>query len=717
MYVVSVYVTNDALAVNKTFSYKYDEYIENFKRVKVIFNHAKTNGIVVDCVETDIEEFEKTNGFKLSPILEVLDSFPIIDERQFELAKWLSKTTISPFINCLNTMLPKLLQTTKSFKEPLKDELVYKANIECELTSKQHQVLSLIRDGMKASEARKLSISIFNKLREKGCIYTTFVEKETLKSEIIINDNFKELTSDQENVYNEFLNSDKRIFELFGVTGSGKTEVYLHLARHYLSMGKQVLIMVPEISLTPQMINRVKERFNDVIFYHSALSDNERYAQYKKVKENKISIVVGTRSSIFLPFNDLGLIIVDEEHDTSYKQDNVPCYYGKNVVIKRCIDFDCKAIFASATPSLDSYTRALKGEYGLLRLPNRINNTLPEIKLVDLTKEIKKNHNYIISKDLKEQIEFTLNNNKQVIILLNRRGYAPIVKCGDCGTTLMCKDCDNPLNYHKDINALKCHTCGRIYKNVRYCPKCNSDNLIYYGFGTLKVEEELRKLFPNAKIDRMDRDTTTRKDSHEEILKRFGNKEVDILIGTQMIAKGLDFPDVTLVGILNADAGLAHQDYNSAKLTFDLLMQASGRSGRADNKGLVLIQAFNIEHYVLKAVLKQDYDYFYRIEMNYRHKTLYPPYAHLLAIFISCENKELLDSSVDYLMELVDKLPYKHYRPLELNRIKGKHRTRILISNDKLNPLINDVWDIIDKYLKQKGRASIKVDIDPLYLE
>lgn len=717
MYVVSVYVTNDALAVNKTFSYKYDEYIENFKRVKVIFNYAKNVGIVVDCVEADIEEFEKTNGFKLSSILEVLDSFPIIDERQFELAKWLSKTTISPFINCLNSMLPKLLQTTKSFKEPLKDELVYKANIECELTSKQHQVLSLIRDGMKASEARKLSISIFNKLREKECIYTTFVEKETLKSEIIINDNFKELTSDQENVYNEFLNSDKRIFELFGVTGSGKTEVYLHLARHYLSMGKQVLIMVPEISLTPQMINRVKERFNDVIFYHSALSDNERYAQYKKVKENKASIVVGTRSSIFLPFNDLGLIIVDEEHDTSYKQDNTPCYYAKNVVIKRCLDFDCKAIFASATPSLDSYTRALKGEYGLLKLPNRINHTLPEIKLVDLTCEIKQNHNYIISKELKEQIDFTLNNNKQVIILLNRRGYAPIVKCGDCGTTLMCKDCDNPLNYHKDIDALKCHTCGRIYKNVRYCPKCNSDNLIYYGFGTLKVEEELRKLFPNAKIDRMDRDTTTRKDSHEEILKRFGNKEIDILIGTQMIAKGLDFPDVTLVGILNADAGLAHQDYNSAKLTFDLLMQASGRSGRADNKGLVLIQAFNIEHYVLKAVLKQDYDYFYRIEMNYRHKTLYPPYAHLLAIFISSENKELLDSSVEYLMNLVDKLPYKHYRPLELNRIKGKHRTRILISNDKLNPLINDVWDIIDKYLKQKGRASIKVDIDPLYLE
>ena len=717
MYVVSVYVTNEALAVNKTFSYKSDDYIENFKRVKVIFNHAKTNGIVVACVETDIEEFEKTNGFKLSPILEVLDSFPIIDERQFELAKWLSRTTISPFINCLNTMLPKLLQTTKSFKEPPKEELVYKNEGDFDLTSKQEEIYSLIYDGMKASDARKLSTSIFNKLKEKGCIYTTFVEKETLKSNLIINDNFKELTSDQENVYNEFLNSDKRIFELFGVTGSGKTEVYLHLARHYLKMGKQVLIMVPEISLTPQMINRVKERFNDVIFYHSALSDNERYRQYKKVKENKISIVVGTRSSIFLPFNDLGLIIVDEEHDTSYKQDSTPCYYAKNVVIKRCIDFDCKAIFASATPSLDSYTRALKGEYGLLKLPNRINNTLPEIKLIDLTKEIKQNHNYIISKSLKEELEKTLSNNKQAIILLNRRGYAPIVKCGDCGTTLMCKDCDNPLNYHKDIDALKCHICGKIYKNVRYCPKCNSDNLIYYGFGTVKVEEELKKLFPSVNIERMDRDTTTRKDSHEEILKRFGNKEIDILIGTQMIAKGLDFPDVTLVGILNADAGLAHQDYNSAKLTFDLLMQASGRSGRADNKGLVLIQAFNTEHYVLKAVLKQDYDYFYRIEMNYRYKTLYPPYAHLLAIFISCENKELLDSSVSYLMDLVDKLPYKHYRPLELNRIKGKHRTRILISNDKLNPLINDVWDIIDKYLKEKGRASIKVDIDPLYLE
>lgn len=717
MYVLSVYVTNNSLAVNKTFSYASKDYIEPFKRVKVIFNHALTHGIVIECKEDDLNKYEAEKGYKLSFIKEVLDIFPIIDFKQFELAIWLSKTTISPFINCLNAMLPKLLQTNKVFKEVPKEELVYKNNVELKLTKKQMNVYNLIKDGMKASEAKKISPYIYNILKEKKYLYTSFIEKKGLESHLNIKDNFKTLTNDQKKVYDDFLFEKKQIFELFGVTGSGKTEVYLHLAKYYLSIGKQVLIMVPEIALTPQMIKRVKERFSDVIFYHSMLNDTERYLQYKKVKDNKTNIVVGTRSSIFLPFSDLGLIIVDEEHDSSYKQDSIPCYNAKNVVIKRAIDFKSKVLFASATPSLENYTKALRGDYGLLKLPKRINNTLPEIKLIDLTKEIKINHDYIISISLKEAIEKTLANKKQVIILLNRRGYAPIVKCANCGTTLMCQDCDNPLSYHKDINALKCHICGRTYKNVDTCPKCGSNNLIYYGFGTLKVEEELKKIFKHANIARMDRDTITRKDGHEKILKRFENKEIDILIGTQMIAKGLDFPDVTLVGILNADAGLAHQDYNSAKMTFDLLMQASGRCGRADTKGLVLIQAFNIEHYVLKAVVNQDFEYFYKIEMNYRYKTLYPPYVHLLAIFISSQKKDTLSSSADFLMGLIKKMPYKYYRPLELNRIKNKYRMRILIVNDKLRPLIDDVWAIIDEYLRQKGRPSIKVDIDPLYIE
>lgn len=717
MYLCEVYVSNSSLYVDRLFSYVSKEYIDPFKRVSISFHNANTSGIVIKCKEIDLDAYQKEVGYKLLPIKEILDDFPIINNEQFELAKWLSKTTISPFISCLNTMLPKVLQTSKKFVEPVMEERIYKQNKERKLTPKQQEIYDAYKDGMLASDARKMSISIFNKLRDYGLITIKRNEKSYDDLGLCINDNFKQLTSDQKEVYDKFNSSDKVVSLLYGVTGSGKTEVYLHLARKYLLLDKEVLILVPEISLTPQMISRVKERFNDVVFYHSALNDNERYQQYKRVKNNEVKIVVGTRSSIFLPFKNLGLIIIDEEHDTSYKQDNTPCYNTKNVAIKRALDFKAKVLLASATPSLDSYTRALKGEYELLKLERRINNCLPQIEVVDLVKETKKHSSYIISNRLKNELDNTLNAHKQAIILLNRRGYSPIVKCGDCGTTLMCNDCDSPLNYHKDINALKCHICGRIYKNVSNCPKCQSTNLLYYGFGTLKVEEELHKLFPSVSIARLDKDTTSKKGAHEKILNAFGNKEYDILIGTQMISKGLDFPDVTLVGILNADAGLAHQDYNAAKLTFDLLMQASGRSGRADNKGLVIIQAFNKDHYVIKAVLRQDYEYFYNIEMNYRYKTNYPPYSHLLSIILSDENIEHLDNSTKYLNNLLNDLPYKHYRPLELSKIKGKNRMRILISNNNLNPLINDVWVIIEKYLHTKGMVSIKIDIDPLYLE
>ncbi len=717
MYLCQVYIRNSSLYVDRLFSYYSKEYIEPFKRVSIIFNHSNNSAIVINCKEFDLDTYQKEVGYKLLEIKEVLDDFPIIDNNQYELAKWLSKTTLSPFISCLNTMLPKVLQTSKKFIEPNKQEIIYKNNFDIKLTAKQKEIFDLYEDGMLAKDARKLSISIFNKLKDLGLITINKTEKEYKENGLCINDNFKKLTIDQQTVYDKFNNSDKLVSLLYGVTGAGKTEVYLHLSRKYLLDNKEVLILVPEISLTPQMINRVKERFNDVIFYHSGLSDNQRYLQYKRVKNGEVKIVVGTRSSIFLPFNNLGLIIIDEEHDGSYKQDNTPCYNTKNVAIKRALDFNAKVLLASGTPSLDAYTRALKGEYEFLKLEKRINNCLPEIEIVDLIKETKNHSSYIITKRLKNELENTLNKHKQAIILLNRRGYSPIVKCGDCGTTLMCQDCDSPLNYHKDINALKCHICGRIYKNVGICPKCNSNNLIYYGFGTLKVEEEIKSLFPNACIARMDRDTTYKKGAHEAILNAFEKKEIDILIGTQMIAKGLDYPDVTLVGILNADAGLAHQDYNAAKLTFDLLMQASGRSGRANDKGLVIIQAFNSEHYVLKAVLKQDFDYFYNIEMNYRYKSKYPPYSHLLSIIVSCENIDHLKASVNFLNGLLNDLPYKHYRPIELNKIKGKSRVRILITNQNLNPLINDVWGIIDKYLNQKGMASIKIDIDPLYLE
>lgn len=718
MYLIEVYVTNASLNINYPFTYYSDEKIEKYVRVNVHFGKGYTNAIVSNCIYTDKskKQIEEENGYKLLPILKVIDDSPIISDELFQLAFWLSKTTISPLISCLNTMLPKTLKTSKSTFGPKLEKRIKKNTNSFSLTSRQSEVFNQITDGMLTSEARKISVSIVNKLISIGAIeeYSTeasFVNKTIDKT------SFKELTKDQNHAYNCVISTNKMTSLLFGVTGSGKTEVYLHLARYYLNINKEVLILVPEISLTPQMIQRVKERFEDVIFYHSELSDQERYEQYKRVKEGKVKIVVGTRSAIFLPFNDLGLIIIDEEHDSSYKQDNIPTYNVKNVAFKRAIDFNAKVLLASATPSLESYSRALKGDYQLLELKNRINLKLPEIEIIDLNNEIKSKGSYIISNRLKNEIDNTLSNNKQVIILLNRRGYSPIIKCGNCGITLMCKDCDTPLNYHKDEGTLKCHQCGKTYKLPEVCPSCNTKSLVYYGFGTKKVEEELNKLYPNANIERMDRDNVSRKGAHEAILNRFGKGEIDILIGTQMIAKGLDYPNVTLVGILNADAGLMHQDYNSAKTTFDLLMQASGRSGRANSSGKVLIQAFNVDHYAIKAVENQDYNFFYNVEMNYRSKTKYPPYSHIVEILLSDENENRLHNSIDLLYSKIDKLTIKKYQPCELPKIKKQKRYRILLIDKDMLTLLSQLHIIIDEYLSMKNMSHIKVDIDPLYLE
>lgn len=718
MYLVEVYVTNASLNVNYPFTYYSENEIKKYVRVSVRFNKSLTNAIVSDCYITNksLDEINKENGFKIQPIIKVLDEEPIISQEQFNLAFWLSKTTVSPLISCLNSMLPKTLKTSKTTSGPKMVRKIRKNNGEFKLTSKQTDIYNQIYNGMLAADARKLSTSIISKLIEKGAI-TEFEQECEYKPNKANKEAFKKLTDDQRNAYEKIISTDKMVSLLFGVTGSGKTEVYLHLAKYYLSLNKEVLILVPEISLTPQMIERVKERFEDVIFYHSELSDQERYEQYKRVKQGDVKIVVGTRSSIFLPFHDLGLIIIDEEHDGSYKQDNVPTYHVKNVAIKRASDHKAKVLLASATPSLDSYSRALKGDYQLLELPNRINLKLPKIEVVDLTSEVKNSSSYIISKSLKNEIKNCLSNNKQVIILLNRRGYSPIVKCGNCGITLMCKDCDTPLNYHKDEGILKCHQCGRTYKVPQVCPSCNNKSLLFYGYGTKRVEEELNKLFPDAKTERMDRDNVSRKGAHERILNRFGKGEIDILIGTQMIAKGLDYPNVTLVGILNADAGLMHQDYNSSKTTFDLLMQASGRSGRAESSGKVIIQAFNPEHYAIKAVVYQDYNFFYNIEMNYRNKSNYPPYSHIVEILLSDENVDSLNRSANYLDRKLNELENKKYKPYELAKIKKQHRCRILLIDKDILKLLQQLHIIIDEYISSKNMSHIKVDIDPLYLE
>ncbi len=718
MYLIEAYVTNSSLNINRPFTYVYDRPLQSYVRVKVLFNRSQNIALVVSCKKTELsrEQIDDAFGFKVLEISEVIDEEPVISDEIFELASWLAKTTISPFISCLNAMLPKTLKTTKNLKGPKLIRKLHKNFGDFELTERQKEIYDRIEEGMLSADARKMSVSIVSKLLSIGAL-TEYQEEAHYRNTDIGQKDFKTLTQEQQSAYDRIISTDQIVSLLFGVTGSGKTEVYLHLADHYLKQGKEVLIMVPEISLTPQMIERVKERFHDVIFYHSELSDQERYEQYARVKTGEASIVVGTRSSVFLPFHDLGIIIIDEEHDSSYKQDNVPCYHARNVAIRRAITHHAKVLLASATPSLESYSRALKNEYQLLELKNRINLKLPDITVIDLAGQIKKKDSYIISNPLKEAISETLNNNKQVIILLNRRGYSPIIKCGDCGSVLMCQDCDTPLNYHKDENVLKCHQCSRTYRVPKYCPSCQSDKLIYYGFGTKRVEEELQKLFPLARIQRMDRDSVSRKGAHSQILKTVENHQTDILIGTQMIAKGLDYPDVTLVGILNADAGLMHQDYNSAKMTFDLLMQASGRSGRADSSGKVIIQAFNPDHYAIKAVMNHDYNYFYNIEMNYRQKTQYPPYSHLIAIYLSDLNERRLQESLMFLNGQTAHLSYKVYRPFRLPKQQKMERYRILIMGKEIRKMLEDIQKIVDLYIGENRLSHIKIDIDPFYLE
>ena len=716
MYIVEVYVRNASLNVNQVFSYSSNIYIEPYKRVEIEFSKHITKGIVSLCHEvSSLEDKEKELGFKINPILNVIDEEPIVSKGQFDLAKWLSYTTVSPFIACLNTMLPKALRTSKTIKSQRFIEYIRKTNIEYKFTTKQKQIYESLKTETPLIEARKLSISIINTLIKHGVLEVIKKEKKYIQKDFFNNTSFKTLTVKQKQVYDSILKTEKKVSLLYGITGSGKTEVYLHLAREYLKKGYEVLILVPEISLTPQMIQRVKERFNDVVFYHSELSDQERYEQYNRIKYHESKIVVGTRSSVFLPFSNLGLTIIDEEHDSSYRQDSTPCYNAINVAKKLANDFNGKVLLASATPSLDSYARALKGEYELLKLTERINNMLPKIEVVDMINEIKSNNSYMISNSLKENLDNVLKNHSQAIILLNRRGYSTIIRCSDCGEVLMCDSCDVPLTYHKDENIFKCHQCGRIYSLSKKC-KCGSTSRIFYGFGTKKVEEELNKLYPHARIERMDRDNVSKKGSHNRILLKVANKEVDILIGTQMIAKGLDFPDVTLVGILNGDSGLMHQDFNSSKLTFDLLMQASGRSGRAQNEGKCVIQAFNPEHFVIKAVINQNYDFFYNIEMNYRQKLDYPPYSHIIEIILSDIKEDRLKKSVDFLYLKLKETNSKIYKPINLNRINGSHRSRIILLNKKIKPMLDEVWEVVDIYLKEKGLSRIKIDVDPLYI-
>lgn len=539
------------------------------------------------------------------------------------------------------------------------------------------------------------------------------------------------LNNDQKSVYDKITNSDKNKFLIHGVTGSGKTEIYLQLVENMLGKGKDSIILVPEISLTPQTIDRFVGRFGyNVAILHSRLSQGERFDQWRRIKEGKVKIVVGARSAVFAPFSNLGLIVIDEEHDSSYKSSQNPKYNTIEVATKRIDIEKATLVLGTATPSIETYYKAINEKIELLELDSRINDkAMPDVELVDMRNELNIGNRSMFSESLYNEIKNTLENKKQIILFLNRRGFSTFVSCRECGYVVKCKQCDISMTYYRHINKLRCHYCGDTEDVPTICPQCKSKYIRYFGVGTEQVENLTKKTFPEAKVVRMDRDTTSEKDSYEDILTNMKNKNIDILIGTQMIAKGLDFEDVTLVGIIAADTSINIPDYRAPENGFQLITQVAGRAGRGRYKGKVVLQTYNPEHYSILYGKKQDYKGFYNTEIALRKEFLYPPFVKLVNILFYGEDKYRIGNLSKKVYNIIGRTIYDihgdEYRdyiigpyPAPLEKIKNNYRYQILIKSrehelDILKKLIYKVC-IKNEYNLDMKDLKINIDIDPI---
>lgn len=686
-------------SIKQSFTYKCNETVEKGCRVRVDFLNRILVGFVEETnVESDLENIKS--------VIEVIDKQPLLNEELMLIADYMSKECLVSKVSCYKTMLPPALRPETNHFHVVYENVAYKKASDESLTQKQVDFLNSHHYPIRLSELRKESLSITNTLIKKGYLGIEKKEKESLIPIDVIQDSDHLLTDEQTNAIHTIQNGNNSVYLLHGVTGSGKTEVFLHLAKDVLSQGKQVLFLVPEIGLTPMMIQRVQARFKQKIaIYHSKLSAQEKYTQYKLVKDNKVDIVVGTRSACFMPFRNLGLILMDEEHDTSYKQDNMPRYHTRDIALFRASYHHCKVVLASATPSLESYSRAYKKLYTLVELKKRI-HSLPSIQLIDMKKENVKSG---LSISLIQEIKQTLENKEQVILLLNRRGYLPVIRCSDCGHVRVCPDCGVALTYHKVNQSLMCHCCGRSFYFDEKCPNCKSTNYFKTGMGTEKLEEEIYDLFSDAHIVRMDADSTRKKNAHANLLKEFSDKG-DILLGTQMVSKGLDFEKVTLVGILNADATLARNDYRASETAYEMLEQASGRSGRGTKLGRVMIQTFDPTHYVMQCIYLHDYKLFFKQEMKYRHLGNYPPYVYLCSLVFNHTDITVAMDKAYKAKEFFHML--KVLGPIEIGMRQKRKRVRIILKckdDQKLH-------QIVDEFLRNT-KDQVDVDMHPLMLE
>lgn len=598
----------------------------------------------------------------LKPVEQVLD-LPALPADLLELARWMADSYACSYIDALNTVFPTKVLKRKRRKK--KEKTLISAPLP-NLTPAQQDALQSVVHGLNKNE--------------------------------------------------------KRVMLLHGVTGSGKTEVYLQAVRAAVDAGKQAIMLVPEIALTPQMETRVVTRFGGrVAVLHSRLSDGERSEAWRRMRDGGADIALGARSAVFAPFNRIGLIILDEEHEFSYKQEDNPKYHTREVAIQRANHHGAVVLLGSATPSVESYYHAQQKHYTLLTLPQRVEQRLlPEISIVDMREELKRKNRTVFSNALREAITDRLRQGQQSIILINRRGFSTFVLCRDCGLVLRCPHCSVSLTYHATDHTLRCHYCLYRRPTPDVCPVCQSRHIRYFGAGTQKIEDELRRSFPAARILRMDTDTTTRKDSHREILEKFERGEADILLGTQMIAKGLDYPNVTLVGIISADMALNLPDFRAGERTFQLLTQAAGRAGRGDVPGQVIVQTYDPDNYSIQAVKEQDYKNFFQREIVERRELCYPPFHYLIKIVVSGEDEREVIQRVQNMMERAKYNAEKRLITLELlgpapaplGRIKRLFRWQLFLKGPDRDLLHTVLLDTIDEAAFDSGGLSI--DVDPV---
>ncbi|MBR1818375.1 MAG: primosomal protein N' [Bacilli bacterium] len=696
--------------VDSTFTYEVPEALKEEikigKRVLVPFGSQKLEGYVLN--------LKDTCSIKTKRIIEIIDETPVLNEELLSLGKQIQEETLCSLSAIYSSMLPKALKAKAGVKinKKMVSYLFLAENKETILESTSSKavqnILELFNESAQVlkKEANKVSSSAVKTLLKKGFLKEIESEEYRYHPSNSMTEEKKKLNEEQEWAYKKILESQKnQIFLLHGVTGSGKTEVYLQVIEEVLKRGNTALVLVPEISLTPQFVSRFESRFKgSIAVLHSSLSDGERYDEYRKILREEVSIVIGTRSAIFAPLKNIGIIILDEEHSSTYKQENNPKYHAIEVAKLRSKYHKCPLVLGSATPTLNTLARALKKIYVYLPLTKRAaSSSLPEVHLIDMEAEMKSRHP-ILSRELECKMIEALSKNEQILLLLNRRGHSTTITCSNCGFTYRCPNCNITLTYHKTSKNARCHYCGCTKYVEDTCPNCKEKSLNYYGLGTEKLEDYLENVFPTARILRMDADTTVKKGEYEKMITAFYNHEYDILLGTQMISKGLDFKNVSIVGILNADASLNIPDYKSNETTYALLSQASGRAGRSKIKGEVYIQTFYKENYVLKCVQKHDYLAFAKYEMKIRQTLKYPPYYYLVLISIKSKYYEEAIKEAKKVKEYLS------------NHVSSQ--TIILGPALSGTPMVNKIYhfEILTKYKKDDKIKPTLKELDEIYL-